>query len=102
MSLLVRCAKRHLIVPKAFMSLYTPRFIRKPLSEILTELEEPYKIKFSYLDQLIENKQITTSFSRQPLSQALKLILQGTNLAFQIVDFMLPGKYTATSTHTET
>jgi len=73
----------------------------QPLSEILTELEEPYKIKFSYLDQLIENKQITTSFSRQPLSQALKLILQGTNLAFQIVDFMLPGKHTATSTHTE-
>ncbi len=77
----------HQVFPQNNRSITISRIYKnQALSEILTEFEKPYKIKFSYLDQLIENKQITTSFSRQPLSQALKLILQGTNLAFQIVD----------------
>jgi len=74
----------HQVFPQNNRSITISRIYKnQALNEILTEFEKPYKIKFSYLDQLIENKQITTSFSRQPLSQALKLILQGTNLALK-------------------
>ncbi|MCH8021458.1 carboxypeptidase-like regulatory domain-containing protein, partial [candidate division KSB1 bacterium] len=57
-----------------------------PLEEIIEEIDNKHNIKFSYLDQFVENKRITAFFKNKPLPEALQNILQGTSLSFQIVD----------------
>jgi len=62
------------------------QFKNHPLKDVLHQIEDKYAIRFSYLDQAVENKRITTAIKSKPLSDALKLILQGTSLIFQIFD----------------
>jgi hypothetical protein len=57
-----------------------------PLEEIIEEIDNKHNIKFSYLDQFVENKRITAFFKNKTLGEALQNILQGTSLSFQIVD----------------
>ncbi len=57
-----------------------------PLEEIIEEIDNKHNIKFSYLDQFVENKRITAFFKNKTLPEALQNILQGTSLSFQIVD----------------
>jgi len=67
-------------------TIYSGQFKNVPLEEVLNDLENKFNTTFSYVDQIIGNKQITANFSKEPLSRALGLILKGTNLSFQIAD----------------
>ena len=62
----------------------TGNYENQPLKTVLNEIENQLDIKFTYMDKLIDNKFISTSFENTKLSEALNKILKNTNLSFKI------------------
>jgi len=57
---------------------------RKALKEILQEIEKQHDINFYYIDQQVENVEVTAVFQQTPLQKALKTMLDGTKLTYKI------------------
>lgn len=54
------------------------------LKSVLADIEKQVDVKFSYLDEIIKNVRVTTSFKKLKISKALKKILDKTDLDFKI------------------
>jgi len=59
-----------------------------PMETILKAIESQYDIKFSYLNETIEDVKVTVSLRNERLPNALKFILAGTDLTFKIYEEM--------------
>ncbi|WP_109300434.1 FecR domain-containing protein [Aquimarina sp. AU474] len=56
-----------------------------PLSEVISVIEQQYSVKFSFIDNLVEDKTITTKINRSsPLESVLKELQQQAFLKFRI------------------
>ena len=66
--------------------LISGHYSNRPLKEVLAELETNFKVKFSFLDQAVQNKYITATLKNLALPDALRLILAGTTLTFEVFD----------------
>lgn len=58
-------------------------FNKEKMAIVLTELERHFKVKFSYIDKIVNNKQITLKIKEQTLAQILIKIEENSNLKFK-------------------
>jgi len=82
------------------VALISGNYQNAPLKKILIEIEEQFKLTFSYLDQSVDSVFITTAFQDKKPAAALEIILQDTHLSFKMLDTnnvilfrKLPEKY---------
>jgi hypothetical protein len=55
-----------------------------PLAEALRQLEETYRVSFSYFDALLPDRQATLRLRDAPLRDALAQLLAGTGLSYRV------------------
>ena len=78
-----------------FLSCFYPTFSQnkfefkgenKAFKEVISSLETQYNINFSYLENLVSNKKITSNCSSNSLSSFISCLTANTNLDFEIID----------------
>lgn len=57
-----------------------------PLYTVLQDIENKYEVIFSYTEDLVKDKFVTTSFEEISLEQALERLFEQTDISFEIVD----------------
>jgi len=68
---------------QSFSNLYiTKQYKKKPLRDVISDLQQSYSLKFFFSDQQIDSVTVDANINHQVLEQALKMILRKSKISF--------------------